>query len=190
MKRRIFHNNFNILTFVLFSSNRDLVFKNFFKIKAKELQQIDINNYDNFLKMAEYCKAMDILYSTLLYKVENFSIGAYLAINKVDELSNIIIGKSYELMGFWTARNEIRESKRRNVLTGSKVPQIKEALQELLAKHGYTPERIALLDMRKLQSGLRKDMHELAESLELSGRSLANRLREIRDEERKKLKTR
>jgi hypothetical protein len=164
--------------------------KNFFKIKAKELQQIDINNYDNFLKMAEYCKAMDTLYSMLYNKVKNFSIGTYFAVDRIDELGTHIANKNYELFGYHTAENKKRESKRRNVLAGSKVPQIKERLKELLIKYDYAPERIALLDMRRLKAGFRKDIHKLAESLGLSYRSIMNRLREIRNEERKKIKTR
>lgn len=155
-----------------------------------EIQQVDIKNYTSFLTMAAYSLNMNRLYSLLYNKVENFSIGTYLAINKVDELADIVISKSYELMGFWTAKNEMREAKRRNVLAGSKVLQVKETLRELFAKHGYTPERIATLDMRKLKAGFRMDLHKLAESLGLSYRSITNRLREIRNEERKKIKTR
>lgn len=142
------------------------------------------------MTMAAYSLNMAALYSTLYNKVQNFSIGTYLAINKVDELADIIIGKSYELMGYWTAKNEMREGKRLNVLAGSKVPQIKERLKELLIKYDYTPERIASLDMRKLKAGFRKDAHKLAEDLNLSYRSITNRLREIRGQARKKLKTR
>ena len=163
----------------------------FFKIKTKEIQQININDYDNLFKMAAYSLNMAALYSMVYNdKVGTFSIGTYPALNKIDELGTIVISKSYELMGFWTAKNETRESKRRNVLKGSRVPQIKEVLRELLAKHNYTPERIASLDMRKKKIGLTKDMHELAESLGRTYRSITNRLKEIRAEERKKLKTR
>jgi hypothetical protein len=155
-----------------------------------EIQQVDIKNYTSFLTMAAYSLNMTTLYSLLYNKVENFSIGTYLAINKVDESADIVIGKSYELMGYWTAKNEMREAKRHNVLKGSRVPQIKETLRELLAKYDYTHERIALLDMRKLKAGFRTDIRKLAESLGLSYRSITNRLREIRNEERKKIKTR
>ena len=176
--------NMNEQTITLNSS------EDFFKITTRKLQQIDINNSDNFLKMAEYCKAIDTLYETLLYKVENLRLDTYLAINRIDELGNQAISKSYEIMGYHAARDEICQGKRRNVLAGSRVPQIKETLRELLTKYGYAPERIATLDMRRLKTGFRKDTRKLAESLGLSYRSITNRLREIRNEERKKIKTR